>query len=509
MRSSTVQGYLSIILTGHVPYLRSPGRHPHGEEALHETIAFGLVPTLNALFDVRDAGLRTAVGLAFSPVLIEQLADIVVQKHFTIWMEDWIASQIDTLARWERQSAVHGSYLARFSIDWGREVLHRFVERYGRNLPGALRELCASGAEPLFTAATHAVLPFLSQPAMHAQLHQGRLSTMRHFGVSPGGLWLPECAYAPALAPLIAANDAQYTIVDPASLPEAGLPEAGVVTSAEGRWRAFIRDTAASRHVWSAELGYMGDPLYRSPARDPRLDVALWRNGTSGAPTELYDPYDAYRRAEEHATHFVAAVSAHLEAHYYEQGQPGLAIVPLDLELIGRRWFEGPLWLRAVLMRAAGSTTIRLATPGQTWNDVRPSATCRLVEGAWGDVVQWRSPQARPLWEALSEAEERLSRLVAVYPDAQASRERALNQALRELMLAQSSDWPLLAGSGQAEQAVRHVTRHLERFELLCNLAEQPELSEHELDRIADLEEIDNPFPHLNYRVFAGSEAPG
>jgi 1,4-alpha-glucan branching enzyme len=254
----------------------------------------------------------------------------------------------------------------------------------------------------------------------------------------------------------------------------------------------------------------MGDPLYRSPARDPRLDVALWRNGSPGAPAELYDPYDAYRRAEEHAAHFVAAISAQLEAQHYEQGQPGQITVPLDVELLGRRWFEGPVWLRAVLMRAASSATVRLATPAQTWNVLHPHATYRLNEGSWDAAALWRSAAARPLWDALSEAEERFSRLVGIFPDAQGIHERALNQALRELMLAQSSDWPLLAGSGRAEQAVRHVSRHLERFELLCNLAEQPALLEQEADRIADLEEVDNPFPHLNYRVFADHEGtPG
>src|SRR5437867_965350 len=69
-----MNGYLALILTGHVPYLRAAGREPDGEDLLHMTIADALVPTLNALFDLRELGLRPVVALAYSPVLLEQLA---------------------------------------------------------------------------------------------------------------------------------------------------------------------------------------------------------------------------------------------------------------------------------------------------------------------------------------------------------------------------------------------------------------------------------------------------
>jgi 1,4-alpha-glucan branching enzyme len=68
-----MNGYLALILTGHVPYLRTAGREPEGEDLLHTTIADALVPTLNALFDLRELGLRPVVALAYSPVLLEQL----------------------------------------------------------------------------------------------------------------------------------------------------------------------------------------------------------------------------------------------------------------------------------------------------------------------------------------------------------------------------------------------------------------------------------------------------
>ena len=512
MAYSAARGFLSIILTGHVPYVRSASRHPTGEEVLHETIAYSLLPTLNILADLRSAGFTIPITFAYSPILLEQLADIVVQKHFTIWMEEWIEALVDDLARWERQKSAHISYLARFSIDWGRETLHSFVERHGRNLVTTLRELCASGAEPLFTAATHAFLPLLATPeSVNVQLHHGRLNTMWHLGVNPHGLWLPECAYSPSLADSISNIDARYVVVDPASIAGSNLSPNDVLASSAGPWGVFTRDTQIARHLALA-AGYPGDPLYRAPARDPRIDLAMWRNGTAGAPPELYDPYDAYRRAEEHAIHFVEAVAAQLERFSMQHNRPGVVVVALDAELLGRRWFEGPVWLRTVLMRAAIHPTMRLATPSAVDRLATARPTVTLSEASWADGPAhrlWNSGATRPLWEALAEAEERFRSVVAGHLEAEGAGERMLNQALRELMLAQSSDWPLLVGQNQfAAPAIQHMTRHLERLEQLCRMVERAEYGDDDMRLLVNLEELDNPFPHLNFRIFHAPETP-
>ena len=44
-----------------------------------------------------------------------------------------------------------------------------------------------------------------------------------------------------------------------------------------------------------------------------------------------------------------------------------------------------------------------------------------------------------------------------------------LNQAARELLLVQSSDWPFLVTTGQAKDyAVKRFNEHVERFEAMC-----------------------------------------
>jgi 1,4-alpha-glucan branching enzyme len=97
--------------------------------------------------------------------------------------------------------------------------------------------------------------------------------------------------------------------------------------------------------------------------------------------------------------------------------------------------------------------------------------------------------------------------LVRRCPHAQGDQERALAQAVRELLLAQSSDWPLLLnqadGDAASAEALRRPVEHLRRCERLCALAELPELNEEDMSFLDLVEELDNPFPNLNYRVFA------
>lgn len=499
-----MDSFLSIILTAHVPYLRTVGRHPRGEDALHETIAFALIPTINVLTDLRETGMQVPIGLAISPILLEQLADRIVQKHFLSWMEEWLEVRTESLARWERQGGAHASYLARFYVDWGRGIVRSFTERYNRDLPAAVRSLCAGLAEPLSGAATHAYLPLLQHPgSLHSQIQTGLLTTAQHLGRMPDGIWLPECGFDPRLMPSLRSSEMRYLIADPSSVGEL-VPHQRPRWAVPGRLQALVRDVSASELVWSADLGYLGDPVYRSPKRDPRTGMELWRNGLAGDASDLYDPYDAYRRAEEHASHFLAFVGSRLALFDASHDRPGVAVVPIDLELLGRRWFEGPIWLRAVLERAIQGEGPALAAPIEYLRAYRSRQTVGLRDGSWGpggDHRAWASEAASSIQESISAAEVRMAEVATQFPAAQGDQERALNQALRELLLAQSSDWPLLASQGLLHEAEAQVQRHLMRFARLCEIARDPLITEHS-DEIAEIEELDNPFPQLNYRTF-------
>ena len=80
-----------------------------------------------------------------------------------------------------------------------------------------------------------------------------------------------------------------------------------------------------------------------------------------------------------------------------------------------------------------------------------------------------------------------------------------LNQAARELLLLESSDWPFLVTTGQAkEYAIERFTDHTERFDRLVAVAVgNGSISAEDRTYLDELEERDNPFPVIDYRVFA------
>ena len=91
--------------------------------------------------------------------------------------------------------------------------------------------------------------------------------------------------------------------------------------------------------------------------------------------------------------------------------------------------------------------------------------------------------------------------LAAQYPDAKGDTRDVLNQAARELLLLQSSDWPFLVTTGQArEYAIRRFTHHVERFEAL---AASLEVGAPDKALADELWEVDKIFPNIDYRWFA------
>jgi 1,4-alpha-glucan branching enzyme len=91
--------------------------------------------------------------------------------------------------------------------------------------------------------------------------------------------------------------------------------------------------------------------------------------------------------------------------------------------------------------------------------------------------------------------------LARQFPAAEGLRKRALQQAGRELLLAQASDWPFIMRTGTSpEYAKGRVKDHLLRFIALHDQLVSTSIDEHWLTA---LEQTDNIFPEIDYRYWA------
>jgi 1,4-alpha-glucan branching enzyme len=183
-----------------------------------------------------------------------------------------------------------------------------------------------------------------------------------------------------------------------------------------------------------------------------------------------------------------------------------IIISPYDAELYGHWWFEGPEWLNFLIRKIAyDQKTIKLITPMEYLKENPVNQVSTPSMSSWGYKGYsevWLEGSNDWIYRHLHKAAERMIELASSYPNADGLKCRALNQAARELLLAQSSDWPFIMKTGTVvEYAVKRVKSHLLRFTRLFEDIKADRIDE---GWLSDIEYKDNLFPDIDYKVYKG-----
>jgi 1,4-alpha-glucan branching enzyme len=555
-------GAFTFVLHSHLPYCRNAGRWPHGEEWLHEAASETYIPLLDALYELKQEGCNFKLTLGITPVLVEQLADSLVIAHLLEFIEDKIHRAQADVNRFDKADEGHLLYLAKFYLDRYQHILVSFNERFGRNIVSAFKQLQDEGHIEIATsAATHAYLPLLGRDSsIYGQLQVGKRSYQRHFGRSPSSIWLPECGYRPAYYPgsrgksyvkpgletFVAQQDiscffaethtveggepvgkAREEVIGPYAnisrryvVPLTQYPEPTHRTTYLPYWvqtpevAVIGRNNRTGMQVWSAEWGYPGDFNYREfHKKDGISGFQYWK--VTGAKVDLaykeyYDPYWAAQRVAEHSSHYAHLVDDLIINFYQETGKFGIVAAAYDTELLGHWWFEGVEWLKQVLRHLSQSEFVELSTASEFIKSHLPQDVLALPESSWGlggGHFTWQNADNDWMWPIVHSTELRMEELVAKYPKADAAMKEILNQAARELMLLESSDWPFLVTTGQARfYAENRFLGHVNRFQQLADIAESGRADKAALDMCRQLWELDKVFPDIDYHDFAERE---
>jgi len=545
-------GSFTFVLHSHLPYTRQAGRWPHGEEWLHEAAAETYVPLLDALNRLKDEGLSARLTLSLTPILLEQLADPDVRSNFRTYLEQKISAATDDIPRFESAHDPHMTYLARYYRDWYASIQDHFLNRYAGNLVPAFRKLQDAGMIEVVTcAATHGYLPLLDRDeSINLQLKTAVETYRMHLGRAPRAIWLPECAYRPGytaedgrerpgLENFLAAHNLGLFFAE-THMIEGGRPVGVAAGEAIGPYGSITRrylvpftDVAPARpattykayyagrpdvavigrnnrtglQVWSAEWGYPGDFDYREfHKKDGISGMQYWRVSGAGvdlADKDAYHPDWAAGKVEGHSAHFASLVVNLLRGYHDNHGEAGIIAANYDTELLGHWWFEGVSWLEGVLRRLAISEEVDMTT-GSAYIEAHPPQTVlNLPEGSWGaggTHFVWDNADTHWMWPIIHAAERRMLEVSRSEPDAQGERKLVLNQAARELLLLQSSDWPFLVSTAQArEYAVQRFGEHVERFDSLLDSLKDGNPDAALAER---LWERDKVFPKIDYRWF-------
>lgn len=530
------KGYLALILHAHLPYVRHPEHQESLEENwLYEAITETYVPLFLVLEGLIQDGIDFRLTFSVSPTLSSMLGDPFLQSRYLRRLERLMELAESEVARTRSQPQFHElalMYRAHFA-----RVHDAFVNRYHRDLLSGLRHFQELGkVELIASAATHGYLPLLSvtETAVRAQIRLGLEHHQRSFGNRAKGFWLPECGYYPGLDYLLQEQAVRFTIL-----------ETHGATRADERLRygvhapvycpsgvaAFARDPDSSRQVWSSIEGYPGDFDYREFYRDIGHDldfdyirpylhpigircdtgIKYYRiTGKDGAK-EPYVPEWAEGKAASHARHFLAARIAQIEQLTGMIDRKPLVVAPYDAELFGHWWFEGPRWLdHLIRMIALEQNTVGLATLTEYLDEYPVNQTATPSMSSWGSKgfnEVWNNQRNQWIYPHLHMAAEFMEDLAITHAAADGLTRRAVNQAARELLLAQSSDWAFMMHSGTTDQYARaRIERHISRFHELRKKIEHGTIDPAWL---AQLESQDNIFPEINAcREFRNHEVP-
>ncbi len=193
-------GYFSLVLHSHLPYVLSHGTWPHGSDWLNEASSETYVPLLNVFNRLVSEGMSPKVTIGLSPVLTEMLASDDFKSEYKGYLNQNKEAAEADIAEFKRLGETHMVGVAEMWRNFYTKNYEDFTVKYGENILGAYKELQDAGHIEIITCgATHGYFPLLSKDSsLTAQVKQAVLSYKRHFGKAPKGMWVPECAYRPS-----------------------------------------------------------------------------------------------------------------------------------------------------------------------------------------------------------------------------------------------------------------------------------------------------------------------
>ncbi len=495
------KGYVCLLLHTHLPFVRHPEEENFLEESwLYEAITETYIPLVQIFDQLIKDGVDFRVTMSLTPPLVSMLQDPLLQNRYMRHLNKLIELSEKEIERTAYDKLYHG-----LALMYHRKFLEAkdiFLNQYHRDLVYAFKKFQDLGfVEIIASAATHGFLPNLQvNPAsVHAQIKIGVDHYIKTFGCQPKGFWLPECAYYPGVDNILKEAGIRYFIVDSHGILHADpRPKYSVYAPlfCPSGVAAFGRDWESSKQVWSAKEGYPGDVDYREYYRDIGFEldydyikpyihqlgfrtntgIKYWRITGNTEYKEVYRPDWAREKAATHAGNFMFNREKQVEHLAAHMDRKPLILAPYDAELFGHWWYEGPMWIDFLMRKVAfDQKTIKFITPGEYLTFYPTNQMAMPSASTWGwkghnefwleGSNDWIYPHLHMAAEQMTELAKKFSEHIERQPKKKTLLQRALNQAVRELVLAESSDWPFIMKTNtMVPYAHKRVKQHLNRF---------------------------------------------
>ncbi len=525
-------GYWCPVLHAHLPYVRHP-EYPSflEEDWFFEALTETYVPIIRVLDGLLNDGVEYRLTMTLSPPLVSMMADGLLVARYQRHLDALVELARREVERTRREQPWLNE-LAWFYVNELSDVRHVFRERYGSDLLNAFRRHRDAGKLEIITCgATHGFLPLMDPvpQAVRAQVHVGAQHYRETLWRDPVGIWLPECAYMPGHEVYLREAGLRYSFLESHGLTDAHpRPSYGVHAPilSPGGVAFFGRDLESSRQVWSAESGYPGDFDYREFYKDvgwelpidyladflpdgqrKNLGIKYYRVTGRGIDLGHKQPYVrswAMGKAASHAGNFLFNRTKQVEHLAGIYRRPPIVVSPYDAELFGHWWYEGPQFLDYLFRKMHfDQDIVKPITPPEYLERFPDLEVCQPPMCTWvaaGYAEVWLNASNDWIYPHLDMAAERMVELARRYEQPNDLERRALNQAARELLLAQSSDWAFIMKTGTTVDYAKKRTRdHVARFDYLYRALTHQCMLEEPILR--EFEDRDNIFHRVDYRV--------
>ncbi len=518
-------GLLILHLHAHLPYIRKQVSYgesgfwqPMGypPEWFHEAVKDTYVPLILVFESLVKEGVDFRISMDISPTLSNMMRCPFLQEEFLKYIDAHIRLARAEVDRTRRQA------LQYHNTAWMH--LNRFLEirdcflRYDADLTRAFKGFQEMGLIEISTCgATHGFLPFHTAypQSVKAQIETAVLDYEDTFGVSPRGIWLPECAYVPGLEKYIQDAGLRYFFTETHAVTLADCPVAfgthAPVFLKGSDVAAFARDPETGKQVWSGEEGYPGDPDY--------LDFhfkggPLRYNRITTRTNDYKEPYVrewALEKAARHAQHFME--SRNFRFRYIKDWfwKKPLVVAMYDAELFGHHWFEGTDFLYFLLKKLYyNQNETELITPSSYLFRYPRNQEVFLNPSSWGDkgtFDKWMYGSVSWMHRHTHEAIRELTAMIRDWKERAFNDEiakRIVKQAAREVLQAMNSDIPFVISNGHfVDRMKEYYFEDLERFWILASIYWDKERnSGSNICRLENLEKTNPIFPSIDPGVF-------
>ncbi len=494
----------------------------YGNEELFVSISNTYIPLLKLFALLEEEEIPFKLGLVLSAPLCTLLADPQIQKQYIDWLDKCIAFGERELLRNSGNPEILRNVQS--CLDKFKNDRHDFIESYGQDLIASFRHFAESGyLELIPTAATYAYLPHYAdlKEAINAQIETGLHAHRTFFGTAGDGFFLPYLGWAKGLDKVLRSYNINYTILDTRSLLFAEKPcDTGIFTPVRtsSSLVLFGSDYTTPRDI-TGEHGFMANPVYRSEQRDAGYeleleDLSVFLGGTTTrlqtgykywANKGVYNADAAREQARQDALAFYEAKLEKLSAAEGELGGKDCTLLcTIPAGLLGNSWHEGLWWLEELIRLIAGKKELTLSLCAEhlqnqfSLTKIEPYP-CSAEGTGYAETLlnnsnNWMMAYVR-------KASERMIDLTERFPAETGIKARLLNLGAREVLLAQSSDWPKMINDGQIPEYVKsefksNILNFTAVFDSLASNTVSTEW-------LCNMEKQDSIFPWMNYKVFS------